>query len=123
MELIVAPKARRDIAGILAWTHDNFGPQTLKRYAWLSQAAIDAVATNPDLPGSAQRPEIATHCRTYHLIHSRNNAGSRGSRVRKPRQFLLYRVSESGIVEIGRVLHDSMELEQHLPEEYRSQAE
>ena len=123
MELIIAPRARRDIASILAWTQENFGPQTLKRYAKLIQTAIMEVAANPELPGSAQRPEIATHCRTYHLIHSRNKAGGRGNKVRKPRHVLLYRVGESGVVEIGRVLHDSMELEQHLPEEYRRPAE
>src|ERR1700686_1142938 len=123
MELIIAPTARRDIASILAWTQENFGPHTLKRYAKLIQTAIEEVAANPALPGSAQRPEIAANCRTYHLIHSRKKAGGRGNRIRKPRHFLLYRVSESDAVEIGRVLHESMELEQHLPEEYRSPAE
>ncbi|MBI1832175.1 MAG: type II toxin-antitoxin system RelE/ParE family toxin [Planctomycetes bacterium] len=123
MEVIIAPKARSDIASILAWTRENFGPQTLKRYAKLIQTAIEDVAADPELAGSFQRPEIATLCRTYHLIHSRKKAGGRGNRIRNPRHFLLYRVVEPGVVEIGRVLHDSMDLEQHLPEEYRNPAE
>jgi toxin ParE1/3/4 len=123
MEVIIAPKARGDIASILAWTKENFGPQTFKRYGKLIQTAIEEVAANPDLAGSVQRPEIAEHCRTYHLFLSRKRAGGRGDRIRNPRHFLLYRVPESNVVEIGRVLHDSMELAQHLPEEYCNPAE
>lgn len=123
MDIIIAPKARADIASILAWTQKNFGPRTLKRYSKLLQTAIEQVAADPDLPGCSHRPEIAEHCRTYHLIHSRKQAGSRSNRVRKPRHFLLYRVTNAGIVEIGRVLHDSMDLEHHLPEEYRRVAD
>jgi len=77
----------------------------------LMQSAIEAVAANPELAGSASRPEIAKDCRTHHLFHSRKRAGARGSRVRSPRHFLLYRVTATGVVEIGRLLHDSMDLE------------
>jgi toxin ParE1/3/4 len=123
MELIIAPKARSDIASILAWTHENFGPQTLKRYSKLIETAIAEIAANPDVAGSARRPEIADNCRTYHLLHCRKRAGTRGNRIRDPRHFLLYRVTDAGVVEIGRILHDSMELIQHLPTEYRGVTE
>jgi plasmid stabilization system protein ParE len=39
-------------------------------------------------------------------------------RVRQPRHFLLYRTCDDGRVEIGRVLHERMDLAQHLPEGY-----
>jgi toxin ParE1/3/4 len=119
MDVIITPKARSDIANILEWTDENFGPQTLKRYSQPIAAAIEQVAENPELAGSSIRPEIAEHCRTYHLFFSRKSAGRVGNRIRHPRHFLLYRVTESNIVEIGRVLHDSMDLEAQLPEEYR----
>ena len=119
MAVIIAPRARSDIASILAWTEENFGPQTLKRYARLIATAIEQIAENPALAGSRQRPEIAEHCRTYHLYFSRKSAGRAWDRIRQPRHFLLYRVSESNMVEIGRVLHDSMDLQANLPEEYR----
>ena len=121
MQLVIAPRARTDIANILDWTLEHFGPQLMHRYRELMQTAIEAVAANPELAGSAGRPEIAENCRTYHLFHSRKDAGTRGNRVRNPRHFLLYRVPATGVVEIGRVLHDSMDLEQHLPAEYRQQ--
>ena len=120
MEVIIAPKARSDIASILAWTEENFGPQTLRRYETLMATAIEQIAENPERAGSSQRPEIAEHCRTYHLYFSRKSAGRAGARIRQPRHFLLYRVPEANIVEIGRVLHDSMDLRSNLPEEYRS---
>jgi toxin ParE1/3/4 len=123
MLVIIAPKARSDIASILAWTEENFGPLILKRYAKLIATAIEQVAENPELAGSSQRPEITEHCRTYHLYFSRKSAGRAGDRIRKPRHFLLYCVAESNIVEIGRVLHDSMDLLANLPEEYRSSPE
>jgi len=123
MEVIIAPKARGDIASILAWTGENFGPQTLKRYAKLIATAIEQIAENPDRTGSSRRPEIAEHCRTYHLYFSRKSTGRAGDRLRQPRHFLLYRVTESNIVEIGRVLHDSMDLQANLPEEYRGSPE
>ena len=75
MELSIAPKARADIANILAWTEEHFGPQTLKRYGKLIATAIEQVAENPELAGSSNRPEIAEHCRTYHLFFSRKEAG------------------------------------------------
>jgi plasmid stabilization system protein ParE len=52
MAAIIAPKARGDIASILAWTEENFGPQTLRRYATLIATAIEQVAENPEVAGS-----------------------------------------------------------------------
>jgi toxin ParE1/3/4 len=119
MEVIVAPKARGDIASILAWTEENFGPLTLKRYAKLIATAIKQIAENPERVGSSQRPEIAANCRTYHLYFSRKSAGLAGDRIRQPRHLLLYRVTGSNSLEIGRVLHESMDFQASLPEEYR----
>jgi toxin ParE1/3/4 len=84
----------------------------------LSQAIID-VSNSPDLPGSHKRSEITAAARTYHLYHSRNRVTARVGRVRRPRHFLLYRTRGGSAVEIGRVLHDSIDLMRHLPDEYR----
>jgi toxin ParE1/3/4 len=121
MEVIVAPKARRDIEDILAWTEEDFGPRILNRYAKLSATAIEQIGANPELAGSLERPEISVQCRTYHLFFSRKSAGPGGDRIRQPRHFLLYRVTDCNAVEIGRVLHNSMDLRANLPEEYRIQ--
>jgi toxin ParE1/3/4 len=123
MESFIAPEAQSDIDSILAWTEENFGPQTLKRYERLIAAAIEDVAADPERAGSTPQPEIAEGWRTYHLYCSRKKAGRPGERVRRPRHFLLYRVTDANVVEIGRVLHDSMELHDHLPDDYRGSPE
>jgi toxin ParE1/3/4 len=119
MQVIIAPRARRDIANILARTQQTLGPQKKKRYGALILAAIDAIAANPRLAGSTLRPEIAPRCRTYHVVRIGEKAREGGNAINQPRHFLLYRVTDANVLEIGRVLHDSMELEQHLPIEYR----
>jgi toxin ParE1/3/4 len=117
---VVAPAAQRDIESVLAWTHEHFGEQMRLRYeALLAQAILD-VAARPDRGGSLSRPEITGAARTYHLVHSRTRVSGVG-RVKHPRHFLLYRIRADGQVEIGRVLHDSMDLERHRPADYRFQ--
>jgi len=111
--------AERDIVSILTWTHEHFGEQARLRYeALLVQAMID-VAENPQLPGSAARDEIAGLARTYHIWHSRNRVNKASGRVHQLRHFLIYRVNDRKQIEIGRVLHESVDLPNHLPTEYR----
>ena len=120
LRLTLSPVAERDIASILAWTNEQFGKQARLRYeALLVQAMID-VAENPARPGSAARDEISRLARTYHVEHSRNHVDASVGRVRHPRHFLIYRITDKSHLEIGRVLHDSMDLALHLPAEYRS---
>ncbi len=119
MKYILALDASHDFASIAAWTEQEFGPQTDKRYIALIETAIDDVAADPELPGSATRTVIGEHCRTYHLQCSRKRAAKVGARVRRPRHFLLYRAIYAETVEIGRILHESVDLEKHLPDEYR----
>jgi toxin ParE1/3/4 len=119
MEVVIAPQARRDIASILAWTEEHFGSRILTGYANLIASAIEHIADDPNRTGSIQRTEIAENCRTYHLNSSRNSAARTGIRIRQPRHFLLYRTIEPNTVEIGRVLHDSMDITANLPDEYR----
>jgi toxin ParE1/3/4 len=112
--------AERDIASILTWTHDHFGESARRRYEELIVQAIIDVADDPERPGSAARNEVSRGARTYHLGHSRNRVAISRGRVRRPRHFLLYRATDKNRIEIGRVLHDSMDLAVHLPPEYRS---
>jgi toxin ParE1/3/4 len=118
--LLIAPAATQDMEAVLSWTQEEWGEQASFRYEALLVQTITDVATDPDLPGSSRRPEIAASVRTYHLIHSRNHVAAKLGRVKRPRHFLLYRTRPDGVVEIGRVLHKSMDLAKHLPDEYRA---
>ena len=107
---VIAPAAEQDVESILGWSHERFGEQARFRYeALLVQAMVD-IADRPDLPASQARPEIAAGARTYHLVHSRTRVSGNVGRVAEPRHFLLYRTRADGVVEIGRILHDSMDL-------------
>ena len=119
---VISPAAERDIQSILAWTHERFGLQARLRYEALLVRAVLDVADDPGRTGSQTRPEIAPAARTYHLWHSRDRVEPASDRVRRPRHFLLYRTRDDGRVEIGRVLHDRMDLAQHLPDAYGPQA-
>lgn len=110
--------AERDIASILAWTHEHFGEQARLRYEALLVQAIVDVAEDPQRLGSVARGEISRVSSTYHLWHSRNHVEEALGRVRCPRHFLIYRFTDKNQIEIGRVLHDSMDLPSHLPGEY-----
>jgi toxin ParE1/3/4 len=121
-QLRIAPAAVADIESILTWTHETFGAKARRRYERLLIRSISDVASQPDRPGSCIRPEIAATARSYHLFHSRQRVSSGAGRVRHPRHFILYRIEPDGTVEIGRVLHDSMDLARHLPVEYRPDA-
>ncbi|MFM8251121.1 MAG: hypothetical protein ACKOBW_05935 [Planctomycetota bacterium] len=59
---------------------------------------------------------------TYHLRQSRDHVSRSIGRIRQPRHFLLFRITAESCLEIGRVLHDSLDLARHLPLDYPSSA-
>lgn len=103
--------AQADIVAILAWTDEQFGEAARLRYQALIVAALRDIADEPDRPGSIARPELGAGVRSWHLRLSRERAAP--GPVRRPRHFFVYR-AEPGLVVIGRVLHDAMELARHL---------
>ncbi len=122
-EYRLSPIAEQDLEAVLAWSHGHFGEQGRFRYEALLIRAILDVAADPRRPGCQSRPELAAGALTYHLLNSRDHVPKAQGRVRKPRHFLLARLADDGCLEIGRVLHDSMDLTRHLPDEYRSRAD
>jgi toxin ParE1/3/4 len=113
--LRLSPLAKADILAILARTDEIFGEAARLRYEALIAASLRHIANDPLLAGSLARPEIGEGIRTYHLRHSRRKGS--GS-VRKPRHFLLYRFLHENVIGIGRILHDAMEIDLHLPPAY-----
>lgn len=105
--------AKADIVKILAWTERQFGEAARVRYATLIMAGLRDISSQPDRIGSILRSELGEGVRSWHLSLSRERARTVTGIVRRPRHFLIYRM-EGGLVVIGRVLHDAMELVQHL---------
>ncbi|SRR6266436_839574 len=97
--------AEVDFANILKWTAENFGARQAAIYRHTLVRTIGELANGPEVPGSRARDDIMSGLRTLHVARH----GRRG------RHFLLYRTVEGRIIEIGRILHDQMDLQRHLP--------
>ena len=117
LRLDIAGPARRDIAALLKTSLREFGEAAAIRYKALLNQALTDIEADPERPGSKELPEIMiAGARVYHLSFSRTRVA--GTRVGEPRHFLLYRVWK-GRVEVARVLHNSRDLDRHLPDDYR----
>ena len=101
----ISPWAAEDIEGVLSPTPERFGEGIYSQYQELINEAFAALKEDPMRPPARRRPEIHRDAMTFHI-------GQRGKRAR---HFFLYRVRESGFVEIARFLHDAMEPRRHLP--------
>ncbi|CAN7311960.1 type II toxin-antitoxin system RelE/ParE family toxin [Phenylobacterium sp. LjRoot225] len=106
--------AETDFVEILAWSETQFGGAARRRYERLIVMGLIDIAADPVRPGSLARPELGGDIRSWHLRGSRERARGPDGVVQQPRHFLIYRPVEVGLIAIGRVLHDAMELERHL---------
>ena len=112
--------AEQDIIEILVWSEENFGEFGRIRYEKLIIAAIRDLSENPERHGTQQRDEVFENARLYHLIYSRKSVAV-DQRVKRPRHLILFKMVGEQQIEIARVLHDYMDLVQHLPEELISE--
>ncbi|MBS0468735.1 MAG: type II toxin-antitoxin system RelE/ParE family toxin [Proteobacteria bacterium] len=96
--------ARRDKADIVRWTIRTFGPQQAQIYAETIALALQALSDGPDTLGARQCDDIAPGVFTLHV--ARNG--------RKGRHFVVFRVNGDQIIDVLRLLHDSMDLERRL---------
>jgi toxin ParE1/3/4 len=106
--------AQRDLREIFRWTDAEFGSTAADRYEVLLAQALSDLENNPYRAGAKPRDEVLPGVYTYHLALSRDHV--KGDRVKSPRHFLVYRVTADRI-DILRILHDSRDLNLHLPEE------
>jgi toxin ParE1/3/4 len=102
--------AEAEYRGIMRWTAAQFGHRQARIYAETLPSALAALTAGPSQPGVKPRPEIGTGLYTLHVARA----------ARKGRHFILFHAIESAddpIIEVVRLLHDSMDLRHGLPEE------
>ncbi|NDL66075.1 type II toxin-antitoxin system RelE/ParE family toxin [Acerihabitans arboris] len=114
MRYRLSAAAESDIVSILQWTHTQFGEVARRRYQCLLVTALRDIASDPARPGSVEREELGKGARSWHLVLSTERARSEDGIVHRPRHLLIYRVEAEDLIVIGRILHDAMELEQHM---------
>lgn len=101
---ILSPLAETDFASIAAWTADRFGARQAEIYVDALVQTIEELAAAATHPRSKDRAELMAGLRSLHMA----------KRGRPGRHVLLY-LEDRDTVTILRILHDSMELAQHLP--------
>ena len=106
--------AESDIVNVLAWSEETFGEAARRRYERLLITALRDVAAEPGRPGSVAHPMLGDGVRSWHLRDSRERVRDADGIVHRPRHFLLYRPLRPGLIGVGRVLHDAMDISRHL---------
>lgn len=103
----LAEAAGQDYQAILRWTVENFGRAQARTYAKTLNSALQDLAQGPDVIGARPREDIGPDIHTLHVARH----------GRKGRHFVVFRISPSPdalIIEVLRLLHDSMDLPRHL---------
>lgn len=106
----LAAAAEVDFEAILAWTLDAFGSYQVSVYAETLIGTLAALSEGPKLAGLKERGDIGSGLHSLHV--------ARGGR--KGRHFVICRFTterEQQWVEVLRILHDSMDLQRHVPDE------
>jgi len=111
----LSPAAEADITEILSWSQKTFGDAARRKYEALVVQAIVDVAADCARAGVHDRSDIVAWLLSYHISNARSRVPGRERRVVSPRHVLLFRIRGEAVVEIIRVLHDSMDTERHLP--------
>jgi toxin ParE1/3/4 len=103
-------QADRDIENALAHTLTQFGEQQRLSYKALIVEALADISAEPFAPPARHRPELHPDARMFRIAR----------RGRHARHFFVYRVVGGQFIDVGRLLHDSMDLQRHLTSGFRA---
>jgi toxin ParE1/3/4 len=91
-----------DIADVLRYTKERWGKVKAVEYRELIRDALSAIAADPQC--GKVRSDARPGLLSYHIKQPGKNA----------RHVVFYRLKAGDVVEIIRVLHDSMDFDRHL---------
>ena len=109
-KLRLSKRAVQDVEEVLVYTLAQFGERKYEQYKELIRQALADIAADPYRPPARHRPEIGVDIRTFHIARP----------GKKARHLFLYRVVQDELVDLGRLLHDSMDLRRHQPEAWEA---
>ena len=102
----LAEKAEQDLLDALVWTTDQFGALQADDYLETLTLALEALTDGPNIVGSKVRDDIELGIRTLHVARL----------GRKGRHLVVFRFADGQVIDVIRLLHDSMDLAKHLPD-------
>jgi len=103
--VVLTGPARADFADLFDWTIEKFGQRQADRYSEIVEAAIEALSSSVLPPGAKKRNDIGLGVHTLHVARRGRNA----------RHVVVYRQEKPDQILVLRILHDSMDIAQHLP--------
>jgi toxin ParE1/3/4 len=98
--------AENDFRNIVRWSAEQFGTAQGRTYARTLSLALEELLAGPEVAGTRVRDDILPGLMTLHVARNR----------RKGRHFILFRTSadRKQCIDVLRILHDAMDLPQHL---------
>ena len=107
---VLSKQAEVDLLDVLQYTFDSFGERQYWIYRDLIKDAINLITETPLHVASRSRSELAPGARTYHISKPKFRAS----------HFLLYRINQQEKqIEIGRILHESVDIDRQLPTNFK----
>lgn len=113
MKYRISAEARQDLADILVYSAQQFGPAARQRYQRLLVSSFNLIAAEPYAPVTRARDELHKGLRSLHLAHTQRGIPA-DQRVGQPRHVVFYRVATEDVIEYFRLLHEVMEPKEHL---------
>lgn len=103
--VFLAKGAERDFFSILRWTTERFGKRQARVYETTLRNALKVLASGSSVVDCRARPDLGSDVASLHVARQ----------GRKGRHLLVFRTHEQGgVIEVLRILHDSMDLARHL---------
>jgi toxin ParE1/3/4 len=105
--------AEADFGQILTWTREQFGEPQAFAYADTLALALEALHKGPETSGVKSRDDILRGLSSLHVARQ----GQKG------RHFIMFRTARNprtNVIEVLRILHDSMDLPRHVRDERES---
>lgn len=99
--------AEADFEHIIQWTTEKFGEAQALVYAETLAMALSALMKGPAISGAKSRDEILKGLWSLHVARQ----------GRKGRHFIMFRLAtdcSDNVIDVLRLLHDSMDLARHL---------
>jgi toxin ParE1/3/4 len=105
----ISRPARADLERILEISLERWGDDGQVRYRALLEAALHAIASDPEGPVTRDRGLLGAGLRSLHVRHARRAPG-----VHDPVHIIYYRWTRTTSIEVVRILHERMDPAAHL---------
>ncbi len=100
----LAIEAEKDLLRIVEYTQDNFGYKQAVTYRNIIVTALALLENGPNILGSLTKDEISHGMRCLHVARGKRHG----------RHIILYRAASNNCIEVIRILHDAMDIAQHI---------